>query len=74
MRSVIGSTSPPAELDHFLQMDGSAHPATVWQVRDALDQAATTNGADAGGWSVLTAASRRKAQGWFRLQDVQPRP
>ena len=64
----------PAELEHVLQMDGDAHPVTTWLVRDALDQAVAESGADAGGWSVLTNASRREARGWFRLQDVPPRP
>ncbi|WP_314301244.1 DUF2316 family protein [Kocuria palustris] len=64
----------PSELEHVLQMDGHAHPVTTWLVRDALDQAVAEFGADAGGWTVLTAARRREARLWFRLQDVPPRP
>lgn len=64
---------PTSAVEQVLAMDG-ADPALVWLVRDALDLDARERGLDAGGWSTMTDANRRRAQAWFRLRDVPPRP
>ena len=61
------------EVRHVLSMR-DVDPATAWLVRDALDQAVRERGVDAGGWRVLTTAARRKAEGWFHVREVPPRP
>lgn len=63
---------PAADIENALSMSG-ADPLVVWQVRDALDQVTRPSGGE-GDWSVLTEANRRRAQQWFRLRDVPPRP
>lgn len=60
-------------VEQVLAMDG-ADPALVWLVRDALDLEVRERGLDAGGWSTMTDANRRRAQSWFRLRDVPARP
>lgn len=49
---------------------GDVDPSDVWAVRDVLDAEASRRGVDAGGWSVLTDASRAQASRWFALRQV----
>lgn len=56
-------------VERTVSMQG-ADPALVWLVRDGLDALARHRGVDAGGWTVLTDASRQAAQRWFRLRPV----
>lgn len=60
-------------VEDVLAMNGDATPATVWLVRDALDQAVSAAGGSADGWSVLTDQARTMAQRWFALSPVPPR-
>lgn len=68
-----GADVEDASVERVLETGGT-DPVLVWAVRDVLDAAVRAQGQDAGGWRVLTDAARHRAQQWFGLREVPPRP
>lgn len=60
----------PEQLHGCLAGVDGVDPVDVWQLRDFLEQAVTDAGGQPAAFTVLTAVSRVRAQGWFRLRDA----
>jgi hypothetical protein len=59
-----------ARLQSTLEVDYASDPVDVWQLRDYLEQVVLDAGRVPVPFTVLTASSRGRARGWFRLRDA----